>query len=58
MQQQYPKALCDVAEALFTVENPMPKRGAATIARHVVKKDGVRIRDLARDLWAMARTYG
>jgi electron transfer flavoprotein-quinone oxidoreductase len=58
MQRQYPKAICDVVEALFTVENPKPKRGVATIARHVVKQEGIRARDLARDLWAMGRTFG
>lgn len=58
MQRQYPKAMCDMVEALFTVENPRPKRGAAAIARAVVKHEGIRVRDLARDLWAMSRTFG
>jgi electron transfer flavoprotein-quinone oxidoreductase len=58
MQRQYPKAICDMVETLFTVENPKPKRGVAAIARHVVKQEGIRARDLARDLWAMARTFG
>ncbi len=58
MQHDYPQALCDIVEGLFTVENPRPKRGALTLARHVVKTDGIRVRDLARDLWAVARTYG
>ena len=58
MQQQYPKAVCDMVEALFTVENPKPKRGVATIARHVAKQEGIRVRDLAKDLWALGRTFG
>ena len=58
MQHVYPQALCDIVEDLFTVENPRPKRGALTVARHVVRTDGIRLRDLARDLWALARTYG
>jgi electron transfer flavoprotein-quinone oxidoreductase len=58
LQHQYPQALCDLVEGLFTVENPAPKRGAVAVARRVVTQDGIRIRDLARDLWALARTYG
>jgi len=58
LQHQYPQALCDMVEGLFTVENPKPKRGAATLARDAVKAEGIRVRDLARDLWALARTYG
>jgi electron transfer flavoprotein-quinone oxidoreductase len=58
MQHQYPRAVCDMVEALFTVDNPAPKRGLATLARQVAKAEGIRMRDLARDLWAMARTYG
>jgi electron transfer flavoprotein-quinone oxidoreductase len=58
MQQQYPKAVCDMVESLFTVENPRPKRGVATIARHVAKQEGIRVRDLAKDLWALGRTFG
>ena len=58
MQHRYPQALCDLVEGLFTVENPAPKRGAATLAREVVKRDGIGLRGLARDLWALARTYG
>ncbi len=58
VQHQYPKALCDVVEALFTVDNPAPKRGALRAARAVGKNDGVRLRDLARDLYTMARTFG
>ena len=58
MQHHYPKAMCDMVEGMFTVEDPRPKPGAAAIARNVVKRDGLRIRDLVRDLWTMARTYG
>jgi len=58
LQHRYPQAVCDVVEALFTVENPQPKRGLVAVAREVARKDGVRLRDAARDLWAMARSYG
>lgn len=58
MQRQYPQAMCDMVEALFTVENPKPKRGAAAIVRQVVKLEDIRLRDLAKDLWAIGRTFG
>jgi len=58
LQRQYPKVMCDLVEALFTVENPQPKRGVAAAALHAARKDGIRLRDVAQDLWAMARTYG
>jgi electron transfer flavoprotein-quinone oxidoreductase len=58
VQQVYPQAMCDFVEALFTVENPRPKRGAVGTARDVVRRDGIRLRDVARDLWTAARTFG
>ena len=58
MQHQYPQAVCDLVEGLFTVDNPRPKRGVAALARQVVKQEGIRVRDLAKDLWAIGRTFG
>ena len=58
MQHRYPQAICDIVEGLFTVENPKPKRGLSSVARQVAKTEGIRLRELATDLWALARTYG
>lgn len=49
VQERYPKLACELMEQLFTVENPKRKRGALTIARPLIKKYGLRLRDLARD---------
>jgi electron transfer flavoprotein-quinone oxidoreductase len=57
-QQVYPRVLCDVAEGLFTVENPRPKRGLLTLARHETARAGVRLRDLVGDGWDALRTFG
>ena len=58
LQRQYPRAVCDLVEALFTVDNPSPKPGLATLARRAVGQEGIRLRDMARDLWGLARTFG
>ncbi|MEO5679587.1 MAG: electron transfer flavoprotein, partial [Acidimicrobiales bacterium] len=58
VQHQYPQALCDLVEALFTVENPAPKPGLLRAARAVARQDGIRVAGLARDLYAMARSFG
>ena len=58
MQHRYPQAVCDLVEGLFTVDNPAPKRGAIQVARSVARRDGIRLRDLARDLYAIARSFG
>ena len=49
VQERYPKVACDLFEQLYTVENPKRKRGALTIARPLLRKYGLRVRDLARD---------
>ena len=49
LQDRYPKVACELFEQLYTVENPSRKRGAGTIGRPLLKKHGIRLRDLARD---------
>ena len=46
-----------LAEQLFTVENPAPKRGAVTIGRAELRRAGVRARDVARDAYAALRSF-
>jgi electron transfer flavoprotein-quinone oxidoreductase len=58
MQRQYPAMICNIVESMFTVTNPEPKAGATRIALREAKRAGVRVRDLARDLWTTARTFG
>jgi electron transfer flavoprotein-quinone oxidoreductase len=58
VQVRYPKLACDILEGLYTVENPKPKRGVLTIARPLLKRSGLRLRDLARDGRDAIRTFG
>ncbi len=58
MQRRYPALLCNLAEELFTVRNPEPKRGLFELARPARKRAGLRRRDLARDAWDIWRTFG
>jgi electron transfer flavoprotein-quinone oxidoreductase len=56
-QTVYPKLACALAEQLFTVENPAPKRGAVKIGRAELRRAGVRARDVARDAYTALRTF-
>ena len=58
VQQRYPAFVAGMLEEMFTVTNPRPKRGAISIARRQLKKNGIRWRDLARDGWKIFRTFG
>ena len=58
MQQRYPRILCDIAEAMFTVENPKPKPGGARAAWRELRRSDIRLREVARDAWTALRTYG
>jgi electron transfer flavoprotein-quinone oxidoreductase len=58
VQQGYPQLVCDTLEQLFTVQNPTPKRGIGSIARPLLKKSGIRVRDLARDGRDAWKTFG
>ena len=58
MQQRYPEVVCDIAEGMFTVENPKPKPGLTRIARKALRRQKVRLRDLARDGRDIWRSFG
>jgi electron transfer flavoprotein-quinone oxidoreductase len=58
VQQRYPEIACETLEQLFTVTNPTPKRGIGAIARPLVKRSGIKLRDLARDGRDAWKTFG
>ncbi|MCU1344401.1 MAG: dependent oxidoreductase [Acidimicrobiia bacterium] len=58
MQQVYPAVICDMIEAMFTVNNPTAKQGAGQLLRRQLKAKKVKLRDVAKDAWAAARTFG
>jgi electron transfer flavoprotein-quinone oxidoreductase len=58
MQQRYPEIMCDIAQGMFTVDNPNPKPGLAKIARKALRRHKVRFRDLARDGREIWRSFG
>ncbi len=49
VQTRYPGLICDLAEQLFTVTNPEPKKGVRQLLKASTKANGVKLRDLARD---------
>jgi len=57
VQQSYPEVICDLAEELFSVHNPRPKPGLATLAASVLKRHGVRWRDVASDALEALRVF-
>jgi electron transfer flavoprotein-quinone oxidoreductase len=58
VQRIYPKIACDAVESLFTVTNPIPKRGGASTVLTELRAAKVRLRDLVSDAWTGVRTYG
>ncbi|MDY7106146.1 MAG: FAD-dependent oxidoreductase [Actinomycetota bacterium] len=58
VQLQYPSLICNVAESLFTVTNPTPKKGVNQLLRREAKRADVKLRDLAKDAWRGLRTFG
>jgi len=58
VQQAYPHIVCDMVESLFTVDNPRPKVGGLRATWRQLRASNVRLRDAAKDAWAMMRTYG
>lgn len=58
VQTRYPQIACNLAERMFTVTNPSPKKGMMALGREELKRSGVRIRDLAKDAWTGLRTFG
>ena len=58
LQNRYPQIACDLLEQLYTVEDPLPKRGALTIGRALWKGSGLRIRHALRDGRDALKIYG
>lgn len=57
-QTRYPRLVCDLAERVFTVTNPRPKSGLRRWTRQAMAGSGVRVRDLAKDVWLGWRSFG
>lgn len=57
-QQRYPQIACDIAEAMFRVDNPAPKPGLRRIVRKAMRAHKVRLRDLAKDGRDAWRSFG
>lgn len=58
VQRVYPQIICDMVEGIFTVENPAPKRGGLKTLWRELRRSDVRLRDAAKDAWAIGRTFG
>jgi len=58
LQRHYPALACDLAEGVFTVDNPTPKPGIWRLLRRAAARHGVRLRHLAADAVRFARVYG
>ncbi|NLA35040.1 MAG: FAD-dependent oxidoreductase [Actinobacteria bacterium] len=58
VQQRYPQLACNIAERVFTVENPRPKPGMNRIVRSEVKAAGLKLKDVAKDALAGLRSFG
>ena len=58
VQQRYPGLLCDLADGLFSVTNPVPKRGGLRVTRDAAARHGVTLRQLATDTLRGLRIFG
>jgi electron transfer flavoprotein-quinone oxidoreductase len=58
IQQRYPGLVCDLVEGMFTVTNPVPKRGGLRVTRSAAAKHGVKLRELAADTLRAMRIFG
>ena len=58
VQTRYPALACDLVEQLFTVTDPLPKKGATRAFLQGYKRAGLKARELAADAWAGLRTFG
>jgi electron transfer flavoprotein-quinone oxidoreductase len=57
-QRQLPAVACGVAEAMFTVTNPVPKPGLVRIIRTQIRRHGLKLSTVARESWRAFRAYG
>jgi electron transfer flavoprotein-quinone oxidoreductase len=58
LQRHYPALACDLAEGVFTVDNPVPKPGIRRLLLRAAARHGVKLRHLAADAVRFARVYG
>jgi len=58
VQRRYPGLLCDLAEGMFTVTNPVPKPGGLRLTRAAAARHGVKLRELAADTLRGLRIFG
>jgi electron transfer flavoprotein-quinone oxidoreductase len=58
VQHRYPGLLCDLADGMFTVTNPIPKPGGLRLTRDAAAKHGVRLWELAADTVRGMRIFG
>ncbi len=58
VQRTYPQIVCDMVEALFTVDNPSAKPGGVRTFWAELRKTDLRLRDAAKDAWTAFRTFG
>lgn len=58
LQRHYPALACDLAEGVFTVDNPTPKSGIWRLLRRAAARHRVKLRHLAADAVRFARVYG
>lgn len=58
VQTRYPALVCDLVEQLFTVTDPLPKKGALKAFLQGRKRAGLKFSELARDAWAGLKTFG
>ncbi len=57
-QVRYPQLICSLAEEAFTVRNPRPKPRFGALAKAEVARQGLKMRDLAKDGWTAMRSFG
>jgi len=57
-QHQLPALACGVMEQLFTVRNPEPKPGVARIVWSEIRRNRVKLRDVASQTWRAVKSYG
>jgi electron transfer flavoprotein-quinone oxidoreductase len=57
-QQQLPALACGVMEQMFTVTNPDPKPGVAKIVLSEIRRNKVKLREVASQSWRALKSYG
>jgi electron transfer flavoprotein-quinone oxidoreductase len=57
VQFSYPELICDLAERMFTVDNPQPKIKAMRLLNSLRRARGLRLTDMARDLYSAWKAF-